>query len=307
MDHYVTISVFLFMQTYPWGPVQLMKRASRRVLGDNPNRKSPITINMLIGIYHLLDLSRPFHAAVWALLLVAFFSLLGKSNLLPATYQQVMNKDSPHLRRCNIHFNAKGVTLSVYKTKTIQFKQRVLTIHLPRRRNSILCPTQALHNYLRMVPAPGNFPVFLIKDSCSFFQPLLSSHFARVIKTLVSMLNPRCATSYGHTFKKKFRKGYANFHKNSGKGYNICKKFQIGSVILMTQMTNQKKTELIDLFDLVWTKSPQLLENFLKMEAISSQNSPQNRTLETCIRHKNSEKGPTFSSKIPKRVDIETL
>ena len=51
------------------------------------------------------------------------------------------------------------------------------------------------------------------------------------------------------------------FHKNSGKGYNICKKFQIGSVILMTQMTNQKKTELIDFFYLVWTKNPQFLEN----------------------------------------------
>ena len=76
------------------------------------------------------------------------------------------------------------------------------------------------------------------------------------------------------------------FHKDSGKSYNICKKFHIGSVILMTQMTNQKKTELIDFFDL---------------------NSPQNHTLETSIRHKNSEKGPTFSSKIPERVDIEIL
>ena len=79
------------------------------------------------------------------------------------------------------------------------------------------------------------------------------------------------------------------FHKNSGKGYNICKKFQIGSVILMIQMTNQNKTELIDFFDLVWTKNPQFLENSLKMEAIFSQNSPQNRTLEISIRHKNSE------------------
>ena len=43
------------------------------------------------------------------------------------------------------------------------------------------------------------------------------------------------------------------------------------------------------------------------MEAIFPQNSPQNRTLETSIRHKNSEKGPTFSSKIPERVDIEIL
>ena len=52
------------------------------------------------------------------------------------------------------------------------------------------------------------------------------------------------------------------FRKNSEKGYNICKKFQIGSVILMTQMTNEKKTELIDFFDLVWTKTPQFWKIF---------------------------------------------
>ena len=43
------------------------------------------------------------------------------------------------------------------------------------------------------------------------------------------------------------------------------------------------------------------------MEVIFSQNSPQTRILGTSIRHKNSEKGPTLSSKIPKRVDIETI
>ena len=107
--------------------------------------------------------------------------------------------------------------------------------------------------------------------------------------------------------RKNSEKGYVNFSQKFRKGYNICKKFLIGSVILMTQMTNPKKTELIDFFDLVWTKNPQFLENFLKMEAIFPQNSAQNRTLETSIRHKNSEKGPTFSSKLPERVDIETL
>ena len=43
------------------------------------------------------------------------------------------------------------------------------------------------------------------------------------------------------------------------------------------------------------------------MEAIFPQNSPQNRILETSIRHKNSKKSPTFSLKIPERVDIETI
>ena len=55
---------------------------------------------------------------------------------------------------------------------------------------------------------------------------------------------------------KNSEKGMSIFHKNSGNGRNICKKFQIGSVILMAQMTNQKKTELTDYFNLVWTKNP---------------------------------------------------
>ena len=112
----------------------------------------------------------------------------------------------------------------------------------------------------------------------------------------------------GSYFQEKIPKRVCQFFtKIQERAYNICKKFQIGSVILMTQMTNQKKTELIDFFDLVWPKNPQFLENGLKKEATFSQNSPQNRTLETSIRHKNSEKGPTFSSKIPERVNIETL
>ena len=97
------------------------------------------------------------------------------------------------------------------------------------------------------------------------------------------------------------------FHKIPERAIISVRNSSLGSVILMTQMTNQKKTELIDFLDLVWTKNPQFLENFLKMEAIFPQNSPQNRTLETSIFYKNSEKGPTFSSKFPERVDIEIL
>ena len=59
--------------------------------------------------------------------------------------------------------------------------------------------------------------------------------------------------------QRKFLKGYVNFSQNSGKGYDIWKKFQVESVILMAQTTNQKKIEFIDYFefDLVWTKNAQ--------------------------------------------------
>ena len=64
--------------------------------------------------------------------------------------------------------------------------------------------------------------------------------------------------------RKNSEKGMSIFHKNSGKGHNICKKFQIGSVILMTQMTNQKKTELIDFFDLIWTEKSTIFGKFFE-------------------------------------------
>ena len=83
---------------------------------------------------------------------------------------------------------------------------------------------------------------------------------------------------HGGVPRKNSEKGMSIFHKNSGKGYNICKKFQIGSVILITQMT---KEDWIDYFDPVWTKNPQFQENVLKKETIFSQNSPQICILET--------------------------
>ena len=73
--------------------------------------------------------------------------------------------------------------------------------------------------------------------------------------------------------RKNSERSMSIFQQNSGKGYNVWKKFQIGSVtcILMTEMTNQRKTELIVDFELVWTKNPQILENGSDL----SQNSPQ--------------------------------
>ena len=83
------------------------------------------------------------------------------------------------------------------------------------------------------------------------------------------------------------------FHKDSGKGYNICKKFHIGSVILMTQMTNQKKTELIDFFDLVWTKIHNFWKNFRKSKPFFP------KTALKIILWR-----PPLGTKIPKRVQL---
>ena len=107
--------------------------------------------------------------------------------------------------------------------------------------------------------------------------------------------------------RKNSEKGMLIFQKNSGKGYSVWKKFQIGSVILMTQMASQRKTELIDDFDLVWIIKPQFYENFWKVEAIGPKTALKIVFWRPPFRHKNSENGPNSSSKIPERVDVEII
>ena len=76
----------------------------------------------------------------------------------------------------------------------------------------------------------------------------------------------------GSHFQEKIPKRVCQFFTKIAERaiINICKKFHIGSVILMTQMTNQKKTELIDFFDLFWTKIHNFWKFFLKSKPFFS-------------------------------------
>ena len=60
---------------------------------------------------------------MWAVFLVALFSLLQKSNLVPTSLADATSGFAPHLRLCDVTFAQDHYTLLVHKTKTIQFGQ----------------------------------------------------------------------------------------------------------------------------------------------------------------------------------------
>ena len=62
----------------------------------------------------------------------------------------------------------------------------------------------------------------------------------------------------GSYFQEKIPKRVFQFFTKI-QGYNIWKKFQIGSVILMAQNTKQKKAQLIDYFSHFFPKQPSKL------------------------------------------------
>ena len=143
---------------------QLALRGSKRLLGMAPFWKLPITSKLLLSMARLFNLGNPLHAAIWAFFWVAFFSFLHKSKLVADSLNATSNM-LPH--RCDFVLATKGAFLQIRATKTIQFKQRILSIPLPFSPNSPLCPVSALINHFRLNHLASSDFLFSVKSSPS--------------------------------------------------------------------------------------------------------------------------------------------
>ena len=144
----------------------LTLRGIRRVKGDLVGRAFPVTVEILFSIFHHFDFNS-FHACMHAAFLVAVFSFLRISNLVPYKLSDVSSLQSYFLKRKNLIFTDTGITLKVHRTKTIQFKQKALEIPLPCISGSVLCPVAAVQNYLRLAPVAANLPMFQYRENDS--------------------------------------------------------------------------------------------------------------------------------------------
>ena len=155
---------------------QLALRGSKRLLGTAPFRKLPITPKLLLSMARLFNLGNPLHAAMWALFLVAFFSFLRKSNLVADSPSATSDKLP---RRCDFVLAPEGAFLQIRATKTIQFKQRILSIPLPFIPNSPLCPVSALIKHFPLNRLASSDFLFSIKSSHSLHpRPITYRKFA---------------------------------------------------------------------------------------------------------------------------------
>ena len=106
-------------------------------LGVSSHRKHPFTPELLLQAFPLFQLDKPLHAAMWALFLIALFTFLRKSNLVPDVANRISSKVP---LRADLVFDSHGATLHIAASKTIQHQQRSLSIPLPHIPGSPLCP-----------------------------------------------------------------------------------------------------------------------------------------------------------------------
>ena len=179
--------------------ISSLLKGVRRVLGDATSPKLPITLTLLQGIFSTVDLTAPFDVVFWAACLVAFFSFFRKSNLLVQSAAD-FNPET-NLCRGDVSFTPQGCILRVRWSKTIQYKERVLLVPLPRIAGSVLCPSQALLLAIKMAPAPIQSPVFQVQSiaGCSF---LTHSQFIRRLRESLRMLNIDAHQYSSHSFRR---------------------------------------------------------------------------------------------------------
>ena len=79
-----------------------------------------------------MDPSNNLYICMVALFLVAFFSLLRISNLVPCMLNEISKNNLIFLQRSSIRFPPRAaLSFVVTRTETLQFKQRLLEIPLP--------------------------------------------------------------------------------------------------------------------------------------------------------------------------------
>ena len=192
-----------------WYLASILK-GCRRKIGDRVKQKLPITVDILKGILSVLDFAKPFDLCFWAACLVAFFSFFRKSNLLvPSGGKFDAQK---HLFCSDVHFKTFGAVLSVRWSKTIQFKQRVLHVPLPRIKGSPFCPSQALMICLSQLPVTKNpIPLFCYPYK-NQDKPLTHSMFVSHLRACLVKLGINPSLISGHSF----RRGGASFSMQCG-------------------------------------------------------------------------------------------
>ena len=180
--------------------IKLYNKAIMRHRPLNPCLKPIIDTETLQAMALQCDRMHMGHICKAAILL-AFFSFLRISNLVPHT---ISGYDPlKHLARGDIIFGPPGINLLVKWSKTLQNKDKVKVLKIPSLGKSSLCPVAALKKLLSSTSGSNNSPLFQVQ--C--FERWVPLTHTRLRKFLAKLLKALNLTPWGYTFHSLRRSG----------------------------------------------------------------------------------------------------
>ena len=174
-------------------------RGLQRLHGRPPNKKLPITPELLLRIHSVLDLTDTKHLALWCAFLIAFFTFSRRSNLTSPSFHDF--DPSTHLCRADISIRASFLVVRQRCSKTNQFHQRVLELPVAAIPYSPLCPdVQAYSTLVSRVPAPPSAPAFTFRTKRPHF--LTHSCLVAGLRSALQRAGFDPKSYSGHSFRR---------------------------------------------------------------------------------------------------------
>ena len=186
--------------------ISLTLRGIKPIIGNTQSSKLPITPSILNRIYTTVDLSSSLDGAFWTACLLAFFTFFRKSNLFPSSATHF--DPQRNLTRCDIQLFPSFRLVSITWTKTLQYKEHILSIPIARIPHSLLCPVSALEHYFNTIPMLNSqlHSLFMFKNG-STLHTFTYHHFVNILWHKLSSLGFNPHLYLGHSF----RRGGASF------------------------------------------------------------------------------------------------
>ena len=180
--------------------------------GHKSTQALPITKDLLLRIYGLLNFSDINDVVFWSLFLLAFFTMSRKSNLVVTTQNAIIKC----LTRSDVIVGENALLVIFRWSKTNQFGSRVHKIPLIRLHGSPLCPVTAYKVMCARLPVRASQPAFCLLKGTTVM-PVTYDELQKFLRVQVAKLglNP------GQYSSHSFRRGAASLAFRSGVNTNL--------------------------------------------------------------------------------------
>ena len=178
--------------------IKLILRGFRRILGDAPVEKLPMTPDILLRLHP--QLTARSDSGFWAAMLIGFYTFFRKSNLVPKSVKDF--DPAKNLCRRDIIVRPWGLVICVRWSKTIQFRERQLLIPVMRlSQGHPLCPVQAYERHVLEFPVSQPSPVFLHYRK-GHATAMTHSVFTDKLRKVLSHAGFQASKFSGHSFRR---------------------------------------------------------------------------------------------------------
>jgi len=177
--------------------LKLALRGMARLSRHTPKQALPITKELLLNMFQVLEFTHVNDFVFWSLFLLAFFTMSRKSNLVVTS----LNTPVKCLVRQDVIVGEHSLLVVFKWSKTNQFGKRVHMIPLLELKGSPLCPVSAFKIMCNILPITGNKPAFcMIKGSTVL--PVTYEELHKVLRIQLGKLglNPNSYSS--HSFRR---------------------------------------------------------------------------------------------------------